>query len=130
MKITCLKKATINTSYFNSSFDVTTKANLRLLSRVNGFDIHEFLSENRFFIVILFHGFYRSFIVCSHSNIAHIIATIPREVLQFFVYIPGTIWTGHHLPVTLTCKGHWSHDVHDLVEMCLIYLRYTLFFYK
>ena len=40
----------------------------------------------------------------------------PKEALQFFAGIPGTIWTIQHLTVTLTFKNHWPHHLLGLAE--------------
>ena len=40
----------------------------------------------------------------------------PREVLQFFAYIPGAIWTVQHITNIFAFKDHWPHDIHDLAE--------------
>ena len=42
----------------------------------------------------------------------------PREALQFFVYIPGPIWTKQHLTATLTLNGQWPHDPPPPLIIC------------
>ena len=51
----------------------------------------------------------------------------PREVLQFFTYIPGAIWTKQHLTDTLTFQDHWSRDPHDSAERRLIFIVIIIF---
>ena len=43
----------------------------------------------------------------------------PEEALQLFAYIHGAIWTIQQLIDTFAFKGHWPHDLHDLVKRIL-----------
>ena len=49
----------------------------------------------------------------------------PIEALQFFAYIPGTIWTIQQL--TVKFKDHWSHDLHDLAGILLTFIYLYIF---
>ena len=58
----------------------------------------------------------RLFILCfiTTTNTFTFIYTLqelrfPREALQFFVYIPGVIWTIQHFTDILAFKDHWPH---------------------
>ena len=56
-----------------------------------------------------------------HTQLYHYATTtIPREILQFFAYNIGAIWTKQHLKYTLVFKDQWVHDLYELTERCFI----------
>ena len=52
-----------------------------------------------------------------YLNLLWINMQYSSETLKFSADIPRAIWISQHLTDTVEFKGHWSHDLHDLISL-------------